>query len=197
MTALTPAEIAAMVAHANMPGNATTTGAGYVRALAAELTKCRDDLATESVNCDNLTNGAYELSGRVQELERENFILQTALNVERRPDWQKNAIDRPANVDLSLRDKLEAVTRERDEWRASHKLLEHKIITCGVAASHPDASLSHRGAYAEKWDSQQAQEVRKLRAERDRYKAALENINRISGPNVARDVVREALKGAE
>ena len=195
---MTPAEIASMVADIDeLEADTPLTILSHVRALAAELTKCRDDLVTESVNCDNLTNGAYELSGRVQELERENFILQTALNVERRPDWQKNAIDRPANVDLSLRDKLEAVTRERDEWRASHKLLEHKIITCGVAASHPDASLSHRGAYAEKWDSQQAQEVRKLRAERDRYKAALENINRISGPNVARDVVREALKGAE
>lgn len=57
--------------------------------------------------------------------------------------------------------------------RKEHKLLTHKIITCGVAASHPDASLSHRGAYAEKWDSQQAQEVRALRKQRDELRDEL------------------------
>lgn len=51
------------------------------------------------------------------------------------------------------------------------KLLTHKVITCGVAASHPDASLAHTGVYKGKWDSPQAEEVRKLRAERDALKA--------------------------
>ena len=54
----------------------------------------------------------------------------------------------------------------RDEIR----LLTHKCITCGVAASHPDAGLAHRGAYASVWDSSQAQAVRELRADRDRLK---------------------------
>ncbi len=52
-------------------------------------------------------------------------------------------------------------------FRTEVALLTHKIITCGVAASHPDAGLSRRGAYAGAWDSPQAEEVRALRAERD------------------------------
>jgi hypothetical protein len=43
----------------------------------------------------------------------------------------------------------------------------HKVITCGVAASHPDASLSRRMEYVGKWDSPQAQEVRALRDKAD------------------------------
>jgi hypothetical protein len=43
----------------------------------------------------------------------------------------------------------------------------HKVITCGVAASHPDASLSRRMEYSGKWDSPQAQQVRALREDRD------------------------------
>lgn len=45
--------------------------------------------------------------------------------------------------------------------------MEHKVITCGVAAHHPDANLTRTGAYAEKWNSPQAEDVRNLRAERD------------------------------
>lgn len=48
-------------------------------------------------------------------------------------------------------------------------ILTHKVITCGVAARHPDKSLSRTGAYAGKWDSTQADDVRKLR---DKYEAA-------------------------
>jgi hypothetical protein len=51
--------------------------------------------------------------------------------------------------------------------RAEVSLLTHKVLTCGVAASHPDPALSRTGAYAGKWDSPQAEEVRKLRDERD------------------------------
>jgi hypothetical protein len=43
----------------------------------------------------------------------------------------------------------------------------HKVITCGVAASHPDASLSRRMEYSGKWDSPQAQQVRALRDKAD------------------------------
>lgn len=47
-------------------------------------------------------------------------------------------------------------------------LLTHKVITCGIAASHPDAELTRRlKCYAEDWNSPQADEVRALRAERD------------------------------
>jgi hypothetical protein len=47
------------------------------------------------------------------------------------------------------------------------QLLTHKILCCGVAATHPDSTLTTRGAYAEEWASQQADEVRALRADRD------------------------------
>ena len=50
-------------------------------------------------------------------------------------------------------------------------LLTRKIITCGVAASHPDVNLSRTGAYAGAWDSPQAEEVRKLREEIEQLKA--------------------------
>ena len=43
----------------------------------------------------------------------------------------------------------------------------HKVITCGVAASHPDASLSRRMEYSGKWDSPQAHQVRALRDKAD------------------------------
>lgn len=60
------------------------------------------------------------------------------------------------------------------ELSAYNMLLVHKLITCGVAASHPDANLSKREKdYGGKWDSPQAQEVRKVRQQRDELLAAL------------------------
>ncbi|MGU5698616.1 hypothetical protein ACV1D9_15820 [Aeromonas allosaccharophila] len=51
----------------------------------------------------------------------------------------------------------------------------HQVITCGVAARHPDANLSRRESdYGGKWDSPQAESVRQLRQERDELLAALE-----------------------
>lgn len=53
-------------------------------------------------------------------------------------------------------------------------LLTRKVITCGVAASHPDPDLSRNPQhYGGPWDSPQAEEVRKLRADRDKAKAQL------------------------
>ena len=60
------------------------------------------------------------------------------------------------------------------KWlRAELMLIEHRCITCGVAATHPNAELTLRADYM-KWDSPQAQAVRELRADRDRSKAELE-----------------------
>lgn len=55
--------------------------------------------------------------------------------------------------------------------RAELKLTEHKCITCGVAAAHPNAELTLRKDYM-KWDSPQAQAVRALRTECDKLRAA-------------------------
>lgn len=63
---------------------------------------------------------------------------------------------------------------DRDAYAKHAKLVEHKVITCGVAARHPDANLSRTGAYASKWDSPQAQDVRALRDERDALRRQLE-----------------------
>ena len=63
---------------------------------------------------------------------------------------------------------------EIEEWRKHADTLTHQVICCGVAASHPDATLTTRGAYAGKWNSKQAGEVRKLRAEKDAQAAQIE-----------------------
>lgn len=58
--------------------------------------------------------------------------------------------------------------------RAALKLATHKVLTCGVAADHPDAGLSSTGVYGGEWDSPQAQRVRKLRANYEALRARLE-----------------------
>jgi hypothetical protein len=53
-------------------------------------------------------------------------------------------------------------------------LLVHKVITCGVAASHPNANLTReKKCYAETWDSPQAESVRQLRSAKDTAASAL------------------------
>ncbi len=49
--------------------------------------------------------------------------------------------------------------------------LTHQVICCGVAASHPDPHLTTTGAYATKWNSAQAEQVRELRRDRDSLRA--------------------------
>ena len=61
-------------------------------------------------------------------------------------------------------------------WRRQCDTLTHQVICCGVAASHPDATLTMLGAYAGKWNSAQAEQVRKLRAERDALSRQLDQI---------------------
>lgn len=59
--------------------------------------------------------------------------------------------------------------------RSELQLATHKLLTCGVAARHPDASLSRRESdYGGKWNSPQAESVRQLRQQRDELLEALE-----------------------
>lgn len=83
----------------------------------------------------------------------------------------------------SQQKEIDALKAERDElraneaaWRKLNDTLTHQILCCGVAASHPDATLTTRGAYAGKWNSKQAEAVRELRADRDSLRAELERI---------------------
>lgn len=72
-----------------------------------------------------------------------------------------------------LLDEIDRLRAEVSMLREYYDLANHKVITCGVAASHPDAGLASRGAYKEKWDSPQAEEVRKLRSEADSFRNEL------------------------
>jgi|GEM_PF-3855029 len=58
--------------------------------------------------------------------------------------------------------------KELESIREELKLVTHKLLTCGVAATHPDAWLSRRKSYGREWNSPQAERVRQVRAERDR-----------------------------
>lgn len=62
---------------------------------------------------------------------------------------------------------------EANEMRKLAQLGTHRVIACGVAATHPDASLMDRGAYADEWRTQQSDEVRELRRDRDALRSRL------------------------
>lgn len=66
---------------------------------------------------------------------------------------------------LRLRAEVESLAKDR-------KLMEMKVITCGVAATNPDANLTLRADYMQ-WDSPQAGYVRALRAEVAKMRALL------------------------
>ena len=79
-------------------------------------------------------------------------------------------------------DQLEiGILRARvEELRTELDLATHKAITCGVAAEHPE--IASQGVYIEKWDSPQAQQVRKVVAERDALRARVMELGGIISP---------------
>jgi len=82
---------------------------------------------------------------------------------------------------LATESALHDAEAERDAFRKELLLMEHKVITCGVAASHPDKLLTTHGAYKTKWDSPQAQSVRELRDAKDAAEAELGELRRRVG----------------
>ncbi len=76
----------------------------------------------------------------------------------------------------AMQDEISELRAQAEAWRKHCDTLTHQVICCGVAASHPDATLTTRGAYAGKWNSAQAEQVRKLRAERDALSRQLDQI---------------------
>lgn len=68
------------------------------------------------------------------------------------------------------------LSEEVEQLRNRVELLTHQVITCGVAASHPDANLSRTKSYGSTWDSPQAAQVRTLRDDRDRLLAECERL---------------------
>lgn len=84
-----------------------------------------------------------------------------------------------------LLDALDAAEAERD-------LMEKKVITCGVAATHPDPLLTAtKTCYVETWNSPQADAVRSLRKERDALKEKLAAMDLLL--NNAERVVRDGI----
>jgi hypothetical protein len=65
------------------------------------------------------------------------------------------------------------VRRLREENAAVTAELTHKIITCGVAATHPDPELTK--GYPQSWQSAQADQVRELRKHCDAALSDLAN----------------------
>lgn len=59
-----------------------------------------------------------------------------------------------------------------DQWRKDYNLQTHKVITCGVAADHPDPKLTLRADYMQ-WNSPQAERVRALRERADKAEAEI------------------------
>jgi hypothetical protein len=91
-----------------------------------------------------------------------------------------------------LRDDLIAAQSRVAELASECQLATHKVITCGVAARHPDAALASTGPYAGEWDSPQAQEVRDLRADRDRLRDMVASGAAVV--NAAREAMNESFE---
>jgi DNA-directed RNA polymerase alpha subunit len=79
---------------------------------------------------------------------------------------------------IELEESLDAANAEIARWKKENDILRHQVITCGVAASHPDPNLTLTRAYANKWSSAQAEAVRKLRADSNAEIAALKSAMR-------------------
>lgn len=76
---------------------------------------------------------------------------------------------------------------EYDAFKKEYDLLAHKLICCHVAADHPDPMLSRTGVYIEKWDSQSAEAVRKLRDERDTLQAERDQLSKACDQRAAHE----------
>jgi hypothetical protein len=92
--------------------------------------------------------------------------------------------ERDAEV-AKLRAEVEELAAEREKFRREWELRTHQLITCGVAADHPDQALSRRKSdYGGPWNTDQAERVRTLREDRDTLKARVAEMEAASGSNL-------------
>lgn len=89
----------------------------------------------------------------------------------------------------AMREEIAELRGQVIAWKKQCDTLTHQVLCCGVAASHPDATLTTRGAYAGKWNSAQAEEVRKLRAECDQMREE-RTAWRVTAENAEKDAAR-------
>jgi len=116
--------------------------------------------ALESVLCD--PEGKAGIHGSDADMK----IIDDAL------DQLRADLAQPQAAQPEPSEEIQELRAQVEAWRKQCETLTNQVICCGVAARHPDATLTTRGAYAGKWNSPQAEEVRKLRAERDALLAA-------------------------
>ena len=97
--------------------------------------------------------------------------------VDGKPHEIEQLTDEAANALEAANDLIAELETQRDAFRTQATLNQHMVITCGVAASHPDPNLSRTGAYASAWNSEQANKVRALRDERDCLRARVAELD--------------------
>lgn len=73
---------------------------------------------------------------------------------------------------------IATLTAERDAAIERLTVATRKVICCGVAATNPNAELTRMPPYSTIWDSPQAEDVRRLRAERDALRAIVDKLPR-------------------
>lgn len=81
--------------------------------------------------------------------------------------------DYPVMGYLGDKTALTELEQELNAYRDELELTVAKIVAIGVIAHNPDPNLHRTGKYIKEWNSQQAEDVRKLRDERDSLKRQL------------------------
>lgn len=62
----------------------------------------------------------------------------------------REAIAQPQAAQPEACEEIQELRAQVEAWRKQCDTLTHQVICCGVAATHPDATLTTRGAYAGK-----------------------------------------------
>lgn len=126
-----------------------------------------------------------------------------------KPQWEvcfsvKKEIMESVLEEAKTKLELDVVLKECETLTKELSLMEHKVLTCGVAATNK-AAEKKGSAYLTDWNSPQAERVRKLREEKEslelentRLKQKMlkwvEKAQEYYLPDVFREMKKEALK---
>lgn len=141
---------------------------------AAALAKMRDELKESAAlfkAMRTMSDAEDDLGESVRLIDES---VEVALNVVRNTAAPLITVIDAVLASVAMKDaEIAELRKECKEMRALSQLGTHRVIACGVAATHPDASLMDRGAYADEWRTRQSDEVRELRRDRDALRARL------------------------